>query len=118
MSNRIERINAELKKQLSPIISNDLKDPRVKGLISIVKVDTDNDLSTCKVYLSILGADGDEKEVVKAVNNAEGFIKSILKSKIQLRCLPELRFILDDSISYGIKIESILQNLKTDKSEE
>lgn len=116
MSNRIERINAEIKKQLARIISEELHDPRVKGLISIVKVDTDSDLDTCKVYVSVMGADGQESEVIKALNNAEGFIKSILKKKIDIRALPELRFYLDDSISYGIKISKILNDIK--KSEE
>lgn len=112
MSNRIERINSEIKKQLAAIISEEIHDPRVKGMISIVKVDTDKDLDVCKVYLSVLGADGEEEEVVKAINNAEGFIKSILKEKVQLRALPKLRFILDDSISYGIKISQILNEIK------
>lgn len=115
-SNRIERINAELKKQLAPIIENELTDPRIKGLISIIKVDCDSDLSVCKVYLSILGANGEEEQAVKAINNAEGYIKNILKKKIQLRALPEFRFYLDDSISYGIKISQILHDIN--KSED
>ncbi len=105
MSNRIERINAEIKKQLAPIISEELSDPRIKGLVSIVKVDTD------KVYLSVLGADGEEKQVVEAISNAEGYIKNILKKRVILRSLPELRFFLDDSIQYGIKISQILNDI-------
>lgn len=112
MSNKIERINSEIKKQLAPIISEEIHDPRVKGMISIVKVDTDKDLDVSKVYLSVLGADGEEVEIVKAINNAEGFIKSVLKHKVQLRALPKLKFILDDSISYGIKISQILSDIK------
>lgn len=111
MSNRIERINAEIKKQLAPIISEELSDPRIKGLVSIVKVDTDSDLSVCKVYLSVLGANGEEKLVVEAISNAEGYIKNILKKRIILRSMPELRFFLDDSISYGIKISQILSDI-------
>lgn len=110
-ANKIERINSELKRQLSTIISQDIKDPRVIGLVSVIKVDCDSDLKTCKVYLSVLGANGKEAEVVKAINNAEGFIKSILKKKIEIRALPEFRFVLDDSISYGIKISKILHGI-------
>lgn len=110
-SNRIERINSEIKKQLAPIISDELSDPRIKGLVSIVKVDTDNDLSVCKVYLSVLGANGEEEQVVDAINNAQGFIKKILKKRVILRAMPELRFYLDDSISYGIKISKILNDI-------
>lgn len=111
MSNRIERINAEMKKQLAPIISEELSDPRIKGLISIVKVDTDSDLSVSKIYLSVLGANGEEKQAVEAIQNAEGYIKNILKKRIFLRSMPELRFFLDDSISYGIKISQILSDI-------
>ena len=117
MRNRIERINAELKKQLAPIINEELSDPRIKGMISIVKVDCDSDLSVCKVYLSVLGADGEEKQVVDAIQNGQGYIKNILKKRIILRSLPELRFYLDDSITYGIKISQILNDINTKTNE-
>lgn len=110
-SNKIERINSELKKQIAQIISQEIKDPRVKGMISIVKVDCDNDLKTCKVYLSVLGAEGEEKNIIKALTNGEGFIKNILKKRMQIRTIPELRFELDDSIGYGIKISKILSGI-------
>lgn len=112
-----ERVNAELKKQIGNIIAEDVNDPRVKGLVSVVKVDCDSDLDQAKVYLSVLGADGEEENVVKAISNAEGFIKSILKTRIQIRQLPKLKFILDDSISYGIKISKILSDINANKEE-
>ena len=116
-SNRIERVNAEIKKQLAPIIENELKDPRIQGLISIIKVDTDEDLKGMKVYLSILGANGKEKEVLKGINSAKGYIKNLLKTKIQLRALPDPTFILDDSIEYGIHISKILKDIHVDEED-
>jgi len=113
---RIERINAEMKKQLSSIIPSELKDPRIEGLISIIKDDVDEDLKTMKGYLSVLGANGREKEVLKGISSAKGYIKNSLKKKVDLRALPDPVFILDDSIEYGIKISKILSDIH--KSEE
>ena len=114
---RIDRINQEIKKQLAPIISNELKDPRIQGMISVIKVDTDEDLKGMKVYLSILGAEGKEKEVLKGINSAKGYIKNCLKKKIDLRALPDPTFILDDSIEYGIKISQILHDIHKEEEE-
>ena len=117
-SSRIERINAEIKKQLAPILERELKDPRIQGMISIIKVDTDEDLKGMKVYLSILGAKGKEKEVLQGINSAKGYIKNLLKTKIELRSLPDPTFILDDSIEYGIHISEILRDIHVEEREE
>jgi len=99
---RIERIEAEMAKQIALVIQQDgVKDPRVKGLISVLRVTVDTELSYAKVYVSILGADGHEQDVVDGLNNAEGFIKSRLNKKMRLRALPELHFIYDDALVYG-----------------
>lgn len=116
MSIKTERVNAELKKQIGSIISENLNDPRVKGLVSVVKVDCDGELDQAKVYLSILGADGVEADVVKAIQSAEGFVKSILKGRVRIRAIPRLKFILDDSISYGVKISQILSEINHGES--
>jgi len=94
---RIERIEAEIAKQLALVIQQDgVKDPRVKGLISVLRVTVDTELSYAKVYISVLGAD-----VVDGLNSAEGYIKSRLNKKMRLRALPELHFIYDDALVYG-----------------
>ena len=82
---RIERINAEMKKQLSSIIPSELKDPRIEGLISIIKVDVDEDLKTMKVYLSVLGANGREKEVLKEFAQEKGGSQSFARPRIHTR---------------------------------
>ena len=77
--NRVERTNSELKKQLSSVLQDGVKDPRVQGLITIMKVDCDPDLTLAKVYVSVLGANGKEKEVIfipqKGIKHCEYFLK-------------------------------------------
>jgi len=109
--NRIDKVNAEIKRQISETIEFGLKDPRVKGnVVSILRVDTTNDLKYCKVYVSILG--DSQKEAFEGIKSANGYIRSALAGKLSIRCVPELIFILDDSIEYGMKIDKILRDLK------
>lgn len=109
----LERIEAEMAKQLSLIFSKvEIRDPRVKGIITVCRVSVDTELTYAKVYISIFGADGEEENVLKGLNSAEGFIKSKLKSQIRLRKLPELHFIIDDSNEYSKKIEELLEGIK------
>lgn len=109
--NRMERVNSEIKKQLSLILLDGIKDPRVTGLVSVLKVSCDDDLTYAKVYVSVMGADGKEKQVVKGLNNAEGYIKSCLKGKIKMRAVPKLHFVYDDSIDYGMKIADLIESI-------
>ncbi|MEG1535702.1 MAG: 30S ribosome-binding factor RbfA [Clostridia bacterium] len=109
---RQERTNAELQKQLAIILSDGIKDPRVQGcMVSILRVECDSDLTLARIFVSIYGADGREKEVIEGLNSAQGYIKSCLKNKIKLRALPQLKFIYDDSIVYSMKIEKIIKDL-------
>lgn len=111
--NRIDRINAELKKQLSIVLRDGINDPRVKGkMICVTDCSVDRDLTLAQVYVSILGIEqGKESEVIDGLNNAEGFIKSCLKTKIKLRAMPELRFFYDNSLNYGMKISKIIDEI-------
>lgn len=108
---RMGRIEEEMKKIISEIILNDLKDPRITGLLSVTGVQVSNDLKYANVFISIY----DEKEKcqssIKALNNTKGFIRKQLASKIKLRCTPELTFKLDTSIQYGNHIDEILNKI-------
>lgn len=111
--NRMERINSELKKQLALILRDGIKDPRVSGcLIGVQEVSCDDDLTLAKVYVSVMGKSGQEQQAIDGLNNAEGYIKSCLKSKVNLRAIPQLRFIYDNSIEYSMKIEKIIADIK------
>ena len=106
-SNRIGRINDEIQRELAAQLRN-LKDPRVSGMVSITRVDTTNDLRYAKVYVSALNKD-QEKDVLKGLKSAAGFLRRELGRALSLRCTPELQFIGDDSIQHGAHILELLR---------
>lgn len=112
---RMIRINDEIKKELSEIIRSDLKDPRMSVITSVLKVDTTNDLKHCKVFVSILGDDEKKQEIITALKNASGFIRKEVAHRINLRCTPDFKFILDDSLEYSIKISKLIKEVNKDK---
>ena len=108
-SNRIGRINEEIQRELSDQFRR-LKDPRVSsGMVSITRVDTTGDLRYSKVYISVLDKD-QEKDVLKGLKSASGFLRRELGSALRLRYTPELQFIADDSIQYGAHILEVLRD--------
>lgn len=120
MKVKLERVNSELQRQISKIISTDIKDPRVQnGIISVTKVKTTPDLKYAKVYLSVY-ADSDEKkkEAFGTVVRSRGFIRNMLKDAVQMRLIPELNFVIDDSCEYGLKIDKILSEMVIPPAEE
>ncbi len=117
-SNRMIRINDEIQKELSEIIRSDLKDPRVGVITSVLKVDTTTDLKYCKVFVSVLGDDEKKQEVISVLNKAMGFIRSLIANRINLRCTPEFKFILDDSLEYSFKIDSIIKQVNSKDEQE
>ncbi len=112
--NRLNRINEELKKEISQIISFELKNPDATGLISVTKVKITPDLKYAKVYVSLLNSKNEEK-TIDALKNSSGYIRSLIAKRINLRITPELVFEKDDSMEYGMKIDSILKDLKKDE---
>jgi len=112
-NNRFERINEELRKEISNIISFELKNPNATGLISITKVKVTNDLKFAKVYVSILNSKN-VKDTLAALKKSSGFIRSEIAKRVNLRQTPELIFELDDSMEYGAKIDTILKDIMKD----
>ncbi|MCR5776024.1 MAG: 30S ribosome-binding factor RbfA [Lachnospiraceae bacterium] len=110
-STKNNRINGEVMRALSSII-REVKDPRVGPLTSVIDVIVAPDLKTCKVYISILGGPDEAKSTLDGLNSAKGFIRRELAHIVNLRNTPELTFIMDDSIAYGVdmskKIEEVL----------
>ena len=109
-NNRLGRIDEEFKKEMSSIISYDLKEPKVTGLVSVTKVKVTPDLRYAKVWVSILNAKNTE-ETLEGLKKSAGFIRAELAKRINLRYTPELSFVIDDSLEYGAKIESILKDI-------
>ena len=109
-SNRIGRINEEIQRELAEQIRF-LKDPRVSqvGMVSIIRVDTTGDLRYARVWVSVLDKN-QEKDVLKGLKSASGFLRRELGRALQLRYTPELQFIADDSISQGAHILEVLRD--------
>lgn len=111
---RLNRINEELKKELSQIISFELKNPNVTGMVSVTRAKITPDFKYAKVYVSILNSKNVQK-TMEGLKESSGFIRSKIAHTINLRITPELVFELDDSLEYGEKIDAILKELKNDK---
>ena len=111
--NRLNRINEELKKEISNIISFELKNPNVTGLISVTKAKITPDLKYAKVSVSILNSKN-IKETLAGLKKSSGFLRSELAKRINLRNTPELVFELDESLEYGARIDKIINDLKKD----
>ena len=111
--NRLNRINEELKRKISNIINYEVKNSNVTGLISVTKVKTSPDLKYAKISVSIINA-RNTKQTLAGLKAASGFIRSRVAEKINLRVTPELVFELDDSMVYGERIDSILNEIMKD----
>lgn len=112
------RINEEVKKELSNIIRNEVKDPRIHMMTSVVAVEVAPDLKSCKAYISVLGSEEEGQETLAGLKSAEGYIRNKLARSVNLRNTPEIRFILDQSIEYGIHISKVLDDINGNKSSE
>ena len=98
------RINAEVQRELSNIIRREVKDPRIHSMTSVVSVEVAPDLKTCKAYISVLGDEAAQADTLAGLKSAEGYIRSKLARNINLRNTPEITFILDQSIEYGVNM--------------
>lgn len=114
MKIKMERVNSELARQITKIIDEDVKDPRLhNAIVGVTKLYTTPDLKYAKVYLSIYAANDEERqEAYYTICRSKTFIRNMLKDSVQIRLLPELNFIIDDSVDYSIKIDEILNKIK------
>ena len=111
------RINGEVQRELANIIRGGIKDPRFSPLTSVVAVEVAPDLKTCKAYISVLGDSEAQKATLAGLKSAEGYIRRELAHTVNLRNTPEIRFILDQSIEYGVHMSKIIDEV-TAKDEE
>ena len=105
------RINGEVLKELSNIIRSEIKDPRINPMPSVVAVEVAPDLKTCKAYISVLGDEKSQKDTITGLKSAEGYIRRQLARTVNLRNTPEIRFILDQSIEYGINMSKLIDEV-------
>jgi len=116
MAHRPERLAELIKKEVSEMIINELKDPRI-GFTSITSVESARDLSFAKIYVSVLGSTEEQKATMEALQRAHGFIRAELGRRIRLRHVPEITFIPDQSIAHGTKIMKLLQDVRGKEEE-
>lgn len=105
------RINGEVLKELSNIIRSEIKDPRINPMTSVVAIEVAPDLKTCKAYISVLGDEKSQKDTITGLKSAEGYIRRQLARTVNLRNTPEIRFILDQSIEYGINMSKLIDEV-------
>lgn len=114
---RVKRISEEIKKIISKLIFDGLKDPRIDSLASITYVDLTNDYSIAKVYVSTFD-DKKRNDTVDGLNSAKGFIKREISKELKLRIMPELIFIADDSIEKSFELFEVIGNVNKDNNNE
>ena len=112
------RINGEVLRELSNIIRGEIKDPRIHPMTSVVTVEVAPDLKTCKAYISVLGDEEAQKNTLAGLKSAEGYIRRELARSINLRNTPEITFILDQSIEYGVRMSKMIDDVTKDMHED
>ena len=105
------RINAEVLRELSRIISREIKDPRISPMTTVVAVEVAPDLKTCKAYISVLGDQEAAAATVQGLKSAVGYVRRELARKVNLRNTPEVTFILDQSIEYGVRMSRMIDEV-------
>lgn len=105
------RVNGEVHRVLAEVIRSEIKDPRINPMTSVVAVEVAPDLKTCKAWISVLGNEDSQKDTLAGLKSAEGYIRNLLAKKINLRNTPEIKFILDQSIAYGVSMSKKIDDI-------
>ncbi|MBR4139957.1 MAG: 30S ribosome-binding factor RbfA [Lachnospiraceae bacterium] len=105
-------INMEVQRQLSTIISRGIKDPRVSPMTTVVAVEVAPDLKTAKAYVSVLGDEEAQKNTLAGLKSAEGYIRRELARTVNLRNTPQIKFVVDQSIEYGVNMSKLIDDVR------
>ncbi|ADL05515.1 30S ribosome-binding factor RbfA [Lacrimispora saccharolytica] len=108
------RINMEVQRELSDIIRLEIKDPRIHPMTTVVSAQVTPDLKYCKAFISILGDEEAGKATIEGLKSAEGYIRRELARRVNLRNTPEIKFILDQSIEYGVNMSRLIDEVTKD----
>ena len=108
---KLTRINSEVMKELSIILRGEIKDPRINPMTSVVATDVAPDLKTCKAYISVLGSDEDRENTGKGLKSAAPYIRRELAHRLNLRNTPEITFVMDQSIEYGVNMSHLIDEV-------
>ena len=105
------RINGEVQRVLAEVIRGEIKDPRISPLTSVIAVEVAPDLKTCKAWISVYGDEQAKKDTLAGLKSAEGYIKNQLAKQINLRNTPEIHFIVDEAIAYGVRMSKLIDDV-------
>ncbi len=108
---RPERVAEAIRKEVSLIIHDELKDPRL-GFVTVIRAEVTADLKQAKIFFSVLGKEEDYKKTKEALDSAVGFIRRLIAQRIRLRLVPEILFHEDRSSEYSIRIQEVLDEIK------
>jgi len=112
------RVNNEVQRELSNILRGEVKDPRIAPMTSVVAVEVAPDLKTCKAYISVLGDQKAQEDTIKGLQSAEGYIRRELARTLNMRNTPEIRFVIDQSIEYGVNMTGKINELTRELTDE
>jgi ribosome-binding factor A len=113
MTHRLPRINSLIRQEISGLLSQEVKDPRLGNYISITEVDTSGDLRQTRIYISFIGTDEEKQAAITALNAASGYFHGVLMKRLHLRHVPEISFYWDDSIARGAHLQELIDKVNT-----
>jgi len=121
-STRLTRINDEIARVAADTIRSEMSDPRIASVVSVMRAETTSDMKYCKIYVSVLADEEKQKETMAALKSGTGFVRRRIAEVINLRQTPEITFVFDDSIEYGMRmrklIEDVNRNVSSDTNNE
>lgn len=111
---RIERVNGLLREEIANLLASQVNDPRLRGLITITQVRTTSDLQNARVYVSVMGSDTNRKEALEGIQSSASYLRRELRSRVALRYVPFLTFVLDDALNEADRLIQIIDELGVD----
>ncbi|HLH74199.1 MAG TPA: 30S ribosome-binding factor RbfA [Chloroflexota bacterium] len=112
VSRRIARLNEQVRSDIAELITREMKDPRLAGLVSVTSVELSPDLRNARVFISVLGSDLERKQTLQAIRSAAGFLRTQLAARMTTKRAPELHFLLDTSIERGERIMHLIHQIE------
>lgn len=115
MAHRIERMNSLIRQEISELLQNQVKDPRLGNFVAVTEVDTSSDFRRAKVFVSQIGGREEKQKVLKGLASASGFFRSELSKNLKMRSVPELIFVWDNSIEQGDRILQLIDEFTAEE---
>ncbi len=116
MSRRTDRINEQLREEISTVIARQIKDPRLNSVISIIRVESSSDLRSARVYISVLGNDKQRKEALEGLQSAASFLRREIRDRINMKHTPFMTYLLDDSLQEADHLLRLMNEVKPEVS--